>query len=108
MQEGKEQQRAQRVQEKIHQVMTAALESEQLVIEHVGEPRERKPVRAFGSGERPCDTVRTEALMYVLVIDDVERVVVIYKVVGSDLAVHNEDSEEQKPVDRIDEEPWGR
>ena len=50
------------VEEDVLGVMRLGVEGEELHIDHVGDPRERMPVRRVDAGEGPADVVQREAV----------------------------------------------
>ena len=65
------------MQHEIGEVVTSGVESEQLDVFHVGQPRDRVPIGRIERGEGPRDAVFCQPVLDVLVGGDVHVVVVV-------------------------------
>ena len=65
------------MQRDIGQMVAAGAQSVELAVEHVGEPRERMPIRGVAAGEGPRNPVGRHAALYMRVLINVFIVVVV-------------------------------
>lgn len=84
------------MEQRIHDVMSAAAKVEEFDIEHVGKDGEGMPIGGDGLGEGGSNAGRGETLSDHLVVSDVEAVVVAVELEGIHLGVHRVDGEGQE------------
>ena len=85
------------VQQHVDQVMPAGVEAEQLDVQHVRKPGQRKPVRRLGGRERPLHAGRRHALAHVRIGGNVIGIVKIDEIEASDRQIRKENRDE-RPV----------
>src|SRR5580704_8115957 len=91
-------QRAHRVQGDANQMVRSTPSSEQLKVEHVGNPREWKRVRRVAGGEGPRNPRKAQAAAHVG-FTDIFRIIVVEEIVADRLSVNEENSGEQNQID---------
>ena len=100
LQDEKQQCRIEQVKEEIDEVMKAGVKAEKADIEHVGEPRQRVPVRRGECREGPPDSLPRESLPDDGIVRHVERIVIIDEAEIPDLPVDPCRDEGQKKKHR--------
>ncbi len=87
MEKRKQQQRGERVKQQVGEMAPTAIESENLHIQHVGQPGYGEPVRGLARGERPLDAIGCNALADLRIIRDVIRIIEIDEIEMGDRRV---------------------
>jgi hypothetical protein len=85
------------VEQEIGEMMPSRLQSEELHIDHMGDPGQGMPVAGMARGERPQDPLHGKAVLNVPVFGDVIRIIEINEIALRDLPEGHEggDDEEQ-------------
>jgi hypothetical protein len=78
-------QRSQRVEQEVGEMIPAALQTKEAVFDEVGKSRKRKPVGRLSRGEGPCDSLERNAIPQVRVSRNEGRVVEIQEIEVSHL-----------------------
>jgi hypothetical protein len=71
----------------IHQEMVTGLKTEQLAVDHMGNPGERVPVRHAGKGKSPPQVWQIQPAVDMSVFSDIFVVVKIEELMMSDLCI---------------------
>ena len=82
----KKEHRGRRVEHQVGQMMARRLQTEELAIQHMGDPGQRVPVAGVHMGKRPNDSIQFEAAGDRRVFEDVIAVVEINELVVNRLA----------------------
>ena len=98
-QEDKQQDGVDRVQSGTDKQVRAGIHSEQLHVQHVRDPRQRKPVKRVHMREGPHDSRPGQTAKDLLVFRDVQRIIEVHKLMASDLRVNGEDQDDQRGND---------
>jgi hypothetical protein len=96
LQQPKQEEDVQSMNEQIVDVVVARVQPEQLTVHGMLEPRQRMPVSLFVCGQRPSNSLPTQAGSYMGIVDNVILVVVIDEVVTADCAIENECAHNQQ------------
>jgi hypothetical protein len=59
------------------EMMPRRIQAKQLVVERVGDPAQRMPIRLLGRSERPSDRIAAQARAHVRVLSHVTSVIVV-------------------------------
>src|SRR5580658_1924069 len=82
----------------VGEVMRPGVKPEELAIEHVGEPRQRKPVAGKGMREGPRHAAPRDSLPYVGVVRDVDGIVIIDEAETQNLPIGRKDGDREERV----------
>src|SRR5580700_7150938 len=82
----------------IRKVVDAASEAKQLAIQHVGDPRQREPVRVICGCEGPGQSSRRHSIANVRIAGDIDWVVIVDEIVVPDLRVDSERRDQHQKV----------
>lgn len=91
--------RVDRVKKDVSEMMPAAVQSVKTDAQHVGEPRQRKPVGRVARPEGPRDGYWTQAIPDIEVVDDEFRVVVTGELKAPDLDIDGENRRQERKRD---------
>jgi hypothetical protein len=94
--EQEEQDGIERVEHNVHEVVGPRIESEQLDIQHMGQPCQRVPVGCVRGGECPDKILSGQACPYVGIFEDIPAVVVVHELMVADLPVNRPDGGDQE------------
>src|SRR4051812_9981584 len=87
-QEPEKDQNIRNVEERVDEEMAAGIESENLTVDHVRQPRKRVPVTGVEGGERPDDSPPAQAGRDHRVVANVKVIIEIDELVPEDLRIN--------------------
>ena len=87
--------------QKAGEVMSRGIQVKQRAIQRVGDPGQRMPVRLLGRRQRPLESVGSQALAHVRIIDDVSVIVIIHKRMAVDRVVERQRDHRQQQADDL-------
>ena len=75
------------MKQRVHEQVAAGIKTEELAVEHMGNPGERVPACGMKRREGPSYSLRGQAAAYHRVVPDVVIVIVVDELMTQDLAV---------------------
>jgi len=83
------------MQRDIDEVMRSGIQAKQLTIHHVGEPRERVPVRLVETGKSPNYIAEIQTCAYMNVLGDIWAIIKIEELMMRDSTIQQQSGEHE-------------
>ncbi len=107
LQRQEEKERARRVDPDAREMMPAGIHPVELDVEHVGDPRQRMPVRRISACQRPEEGVGSDPVTDMGIVGHIVRVVVGEELMAPNLPEDCENRDHEKEAHREIEAPRG-
>ena len=75
------------MEEHVREMMALRIEVEEFIVEHMGDPRQRVPVRSMSSRERPGDTLLRKSFLNLSIVCNILIIIIVEKLVTTDLPI---------------------